>query len=163
MKGITGSLVKHNGLMLAQPSGNGLTIFDLSSLLVSSPLQLERLVSIVKEILYYATRKGSALTVLLDEGDESSLINFRNCLKSQGLYLADFEVVYRSDIENNGYVSGATKLAKKQLKVKKFLNARLFSDRVETIEQFLLLRNTWSDVQFEGYAVSSTGSVTVML
>ena len=163
MKGITGSLVKHNGLMLAQPSGNGLTIFDLSSLLVSSPLLLERLVSIVKEILYYATRKGSALTVLLDEGDESSLLNFKNCLKSQGLYLADFEVVYRSDIENNGYVSGATKLAKKQLKVKKFLNARLFSDRVETIEQFLLLRNTWSDVQFEGYAVSSTGSVTVML
>ena len=163
MKGITGSLVKHNGLMLAQPSGNGLTIFDLSSLLVSSPLLLERLVSIVKEILYYATRKGSALTVLLDEGDESSLINFKNSLKSQGLYLADFEVVYRSDIENNGYVSGATKLAKKQLKVKKFLNARLFSDRVETIEQFLLLRNTWSDVQFEGYAVSSTGSVTVML
>ena len=163
MKGITGSLVKHNGLMLAQPSGNGLTIFDLSSLLVSSPLLLERLVSIVKEILYYATRKGSALTVLLDEGDESSLLNFKNCLKSQGLYLADFEVVYRSDIENNGYVSGATKLAKKQLKVKKFLNARLFSDRVETIEQFLLLSNTWSDVQFEGYAVSSTGSVTVML
>ena len=163
MKGVTGSLVKHNGLMLAQPSGNGLTIFDLSSLLVSSPLLLERLVSIVKEIVYYATRKGSALTVLLDEGDESSLINFKNSLKSQGLYLADFEVVYRSDIENNGYVSGATKLAKKQLKVKKFLNARLFSDRVETIEQFLLLRNTWSDVQFEGYAVSSTGSVTVML
>ena len=163
MKGVTGSLVKHNGLMLAQPSGNGLTIFDLSSLLVSSPLLLERLVSIVKEIVYYATRKGSALTVLLDEGDESSLLNFKNCLKSQGLYLADFEVVYRSDIENNGYVSGATKLAKKQLKVKKFLNARLFSDRVETIEQFLLLRNTWSDVQFEGYAVSSTGSVTVML
>ena len=163
MKGITGSLVKHNGLMLAQPSGNGLTIFDLSSLLVSSPLLLERLVSIVKEILYYATRKGSALTVLLDEGDESSLINFKNCLKRQGLYLADFEVVYRSDIENNGYVSRAIKLAKKQLKVKKFLNARLFSDRVETIEQFLLLRNTWSDVQFEGYAVSSTGSVTVML
>ena len=149
MKGITGSLVKHNGLMLAQPSGNGLTIFDLSSLLVSSPLLLERLVSIVKEILYYATRKGSALTVLLDEGDESSL--------------ADFEVVYRSDIENNGYVSGAIKLAKKQLKVKKFFNARLFSDRVETIEQFLQLGNTWSDVQFEGYAVSSTGSVTVML
>ena len=163
MKGITGSLVKHNGLMLAQPSGNGLTIFDLSSVLVSSPLLLERLVSIVKEIVYYATRKGSALTVLLDEGDESSLLNFKNCLKSQGLYLADFEVVYRSDIENNGYVSGITKLAKKQLKVKKFLNARLFSDRVETIEQFLLLRNTWSDVQFEGYAVSSTGSVTVML
>ena len=163
MKGITGSLVKHNGLMLAQPSGNGLTIFDLSSLLVSSPLLLERLVSIVKEILYYATRKGSALTVLLDEGDESSLINFKNCLKSQGLYLADFEVVYRSDIENNSYVSGAIKLAKKQLKVKNFFNARLFSDRVETIEQFLQLRNTWSDVQFEGYAVSSTGSVTVML
>ena len=163
MKGITGSLVKHNGLMLAQPSGNGLTIFDLSSLLVSSPLLLERLVSIVKEILYYATRKGSALTVLLDEGDESSLINFKNSLKSQGLYLADFEVVYRSDIENNGYVSRAIKLAKKQLKVKKFLNARLFSDRVETIEQFLLLGNTWADVQFEGYAVSSTGSVTVML
>ena len=163
MKGITGSLVKHNGLMLAQPSGNGLTIFDLSSLLVSSPFLLERLVSIVKEILYYATRKGSALTVLLDEGDESSLINFKNCLKSQGLYLANFEVVYRSDIDNNGYISGATKLAKKQLKVKKFLNARLFSDRVETIEQFLLLGNTWSDVQFEGYAVSSTGSVTVML
>ena len=163
MKGVTASLVKHNGLMLAQPSGNGLTIFDLSSLLVSSPLLLERLVSTVKEILYYATRKGSALTVLLDEGDESSLLNFKNCLKSQGLYLADFEVVYRSDIENSGYVSGATKLAKKQLKVKKFLNARLFSDRVETIEQFLLLRNTWSDVQFEGYAVSSTGSVTVML
>jgi len=163
MKGVTASLVKHNGLMLAQPSGNGLTIFDLSSLLVSSPLLLERLVSIVKEIVYYATRKGSALTVLLDEGDESSLLNFKNCLKSQGLYLADFEVVYRSDIENNGYVSGITKLAKKQLKVKKFLNARLFSDRVETIEQFLLLRNTWSDVQFEGYAVSSTGSVTVML
>ena len=163
MKGITGSLVKHNGLMLAQPSGNGLAIFDLSSLLVSSPLLLERLVSIVKEILYYATRKGSALTVLLDEGDESSLLNFKNCLKSQGLYLADFEVVYRSDIENNGYVSRANKLAKKQLKVKKFLNARLFSDRVETIEQFLLLGNTWADVQFEGYAVSSTGSVTVML
>ena len=129
MKGITGSLVKHNGLMLAQPSGNGLTIFDLSSLLVSSPLLLEQLVSIVKEILYYATRKGSALTVLLDEGDESSLINFKNSLKSQGLYLADFEVVYRSDIENNGYVSEATKLAKKKLKVKKFSNARLFSDR----------------------------------
>ena len=163
MKGIIGSLVKHNGLMLAQPSGNGLTIFDLSSLLVSSPLLLERLVSIVKEILYYATRKGSALTVLLDEGDESSLINFKNCLKSQGLYLADFEVVYRSDIENNGYVSEATKLAKKQLKVKKFSNARLFSDRVETIEQFLMLGNTWLDVQLEGYAVSSTGSVTVML
>ena len=163
MKGITGSLVKHNGLMLAQPSGNGLTIFDLSSLLVSSPLLLERLVSIVKEILYYATRKGSTLTVLLDEGDESSLINFKNCLKSQGLYLADFEVVYRSDIENNGYVSEATKLAKKQLKVKKFSNARLFSDRVETIEQFLMLGNTWLDVQFEGYAVSSTGSVTVMI
>ena len=106
MKGITASLVKHNGLMLAQPSGNGLTIFDLSSLLVSSPLLLERLVSIVKEILYYATRKGSALTALLDEGDESSVINFKNSLKSQGLYLADFEVVYRSDIENNGYVSG---------------------------------------------------------
>ena len=163
MKGITGSLVKHNGLMLAQPSGNGLTIFDLSSLLVSSPLLLERLVSIVKEILYYATRKGSALTVLLVQGDESSLINFKNSLKSQGLYLADFEVVYRSDIENNGYVSEATKLAKKQLKVKKFSNARLFSDRVETIEQFLMLGNTWLDVQFEGYAVSSTGSVTVML
>ena len=44
-------------------------------------------------------------------------------MKSQGLYLADFEVVYRSGIENNGYVSEATKLAKKQLKVKKFLNA----------------------------------------
>ena len=84
-------------------------------------------------------------------------------MKSQGLYLADFEVVYRSDIENNGYVSRATKLAKKQLRVKKFLNARLFSDRVETIEQFLQLGNTWSDVRFEGYAVSSTGSVTVML
>ena len=163
MKGVTASLVKHNGLMLAQPSGNGLTIFDLSSLLVSSPLLLERLVSIVKEIVYYATRKGSALTVLLDEGDESSLINFKNCLKSQGLYLADFEVVYRSDIENNSYVSGAIKLAKKQLKVKNFFNARLFSDRVETIEQFLQLGNTWSDVQLEGYAVSSTGSVTVML
>ncbi len=163
MKGVIASLVKHNGLMMAQPSENGLTIFDLSSLLVSSPLLLERLVSIVKEILYSATRKGSALIVLLDEGDESSLINFKNCLKSQGLYLADFEAVYRSDIENNGYVSGATKLAKKQLKVKNFFYARLFSDRVETIEQFLLLGHTWSDVQFEGYAVSGTGSVTVML
>ena len=79
MKGVTGSLVKHNGMMLAQPSGNGLTLFDLKSILFGSPNRLERLVSIAKEILYYATRKGSSLTVFLYPGDELSLAYFNNC------------------------------------------------------------------------------------
>lgn len=163
MKGVTGSLVKHNGMMLAQPSGNGLTLFDLNSILFGSPHRLERLVSIVKEILYYATRKGSSLTVFLDPGDELSLANLNNCLKNQGLYLGKFEVEYRSDVENNRSISPVTILAKKQLELKKYVTVRLFSDHIETIEQFLLLQSTWSGVQFEGYAVSTTGSVTIML
>lgn len=163
MKGVTGSLVKHNGMMLAQPSGNGLTLFDLNSILFGSPHRLERLVSIAKEILYYATRKGSSLTVFLDPGDELSLVNLNNCLKNQGLYLGKFEVEYRSDVENNRSISSVTILAKKQLDLKKYVTVRLFSDHIETIEQFLLLQSTWSGVQFEGYAVSTTGSVTIML
>ena len=163
MKGVTGSLVKHNGMMLAQPSGNGLTLFDLNSILFGSPHRLERLVSIVKEILYYATRKGSSLTVFLDPGDELSLANLNNCLKNQGLYLGKFEVEYRSDVENNRSISPVTILAKKQLELKKYVTVRLFSDHIETIEQFLLLQSSWSGVQFEGYAVSTTGSVTIML
>ncbi|MFL2526523.1 MAG: hypothetical protein ACJ0Q3_03445 [Candidatus Azotimanducaceae bacterium] len=163
MKGVTGSLVKHNGMMLAQPSGNGLTLFDLNSILFGSPHRLERLVSIAKEILYYATRKGSSLTVFLDPGDELSLVNLNNCLKNQGLYLGKFEVEYRSDVENNRSISSVTILAKKQLELKKYVTVRLFSDHIETIEQFLLLQSTWSGVQFEGYAVSTTGSVTIML
>lgn len=163
MKGVTGSLVKHNGMMLAQPSGNGLTLFDLNSILFGSPHRLERLVSIAKEILYYATRKGSSLTVFLDPGDELSLANLNNCLKNQGLYLGKFEVEYRSDVENNRSISPVTILAKKQLELKKYVTVRLFSDHIETIEQFLLLQSTWSGVQFEGYAVSTTGSVTIML
>ena len=163
MKGVTGSLVKHNGMMLAQPSGNGLTLFDLNSILFGSPHRLERLVSIVKEILYYATRKGSSLTVFLDPGDELSLANLNNCLKNQGLFLGKFEVEYRSDLENNRSISPVTILAKKQLELKKYVTVRLFSDHIETIEQFLLLQSTWSGVQFEGYAVSTTGSVTIML
>lgn len=163
MKGVTGSLVKHNGMMLAQPSGNGLTLFDLNSILFGSPHRLERLVSIAKEILYYATRKGSSLTVFLDPGDELSLANLNNCLKNQGLYLGKFEVEYRSDVENNRRISPVTILAKKQLELKKYVTVRLFSDHIETIEQFLLLQSTWSGVQFEGYAVSTTGSVTIML
>ena len=163
MKGVTGSLVKHNGMMLAQPSGNGLTLFDLNSILFGSPHRLERLVSIVKEILYYATRKGSSLTVFLDPGDELSLANLNNCLKNRGLYLGKFEVEYRSDVENNRSISPVTILAKKQLELKKYVTVRLFSDHIETIEQFLLLQSTWSGVQFEGYAVSTTGSVTIML
>lgn len=163
MKGVTGSLVKHNGMMLAQPSGNGLTLFDLNSILFGSPHRLERLVSIVKEILYYATRKGSSLTVFLDPGDELSLANLNNCLKNQGLFLGKFEVEYRSDVENNRSISPVTILAKKQLELKKYVTVRLFSDHIETIEQFLLLQSTWSGVQFEGYAVSTTGSVTIML
>lgn len=163
MKGVTGSLVKHNGMMLAEPSGNGLTLFDLNSILFGSPHRLERLVSIAKEILYYATRKGSSLTVFLDPGDELSLANLNNCLKNQGLYLGKFEVEYRSDVENNRRISPVTILAKKQLELKKYVTVRLFSDHIETIEQFLLLQSTWSGVQFEGYAVSTTGSVTIML
>lgn len=163
MKGVTGSLVKHNGMMLAQPSGNGLTLFDLNSILFGSPHRLERLVSIAKEILYYATRKGSSLTVFLDPGDELSLANLNNCLKNQGLYLGKFEVEYRSNVENNRSISPVTILAKKQLELKKYVTVRLFSDHIETIEQFLLLQSTWSGVQFEGYAVSTTGSVTIML
>lgn len=163
MKGVTGSLVKHNGMMLAQPSGNGLTLFDLNSILFGSPHRLERLVSIAKEILYYATRKGSSLTVFLDPGDELSLANLNNCLKNQGLYLGKFEVEYRSDVENNRRISPVTILAKKQLELKKYVTVRLFSDHIETIEQFLLLQSSWSGVQFEGYAVSTTGSVTIML
>ena len=163
MKGVTGSLVKHNGMMLAQPSGNGLTLFDLNSILFGSPHRLERLVSIAKEILYYATRKGSSLTVFLDPGDELSLANLNNCLKNQGLYLGKFEVEYRSDVENNRSISPVTILVKKQLDLKKYVTVRLFSDHIETIEQFLLLQSTWSGVQFEGYAVSTTGSVTIML
>ena len=163
MKGVTGSLVKHNGMMLAQPSGNGLTLFDLNSILFGSPHRLERLVSIAKEILYYATRKGSSLTVFLDPGDELSLANLNNCLKNQGLYLGKFEIEYRSDVENNRGISPVTILAKKQLELKKYVTVRLFSDHIETIEQFLLLQSTWSGVQFEGYAVSTTGSVTIML
>lgn len=163
MKGVTGSLVKHNGMMLAQPSGNGLTLFDLNSILFGSPHRLERLVSIAKEILYYATRKGSSLTVFLDPGDELSLANLNNCLKNQGLFLGKFEVEYRSDVENNRRISPVTILAKKQLELKKYVTVRLFSDHIETIEQFLLLQSAWSGVQFEGYAVSTTGSVTIML
>ena len=163
MKGVTGSLVKHNGMMLAQPSGNGLTLFDLNSILFGSPHRLERLVSIAKEILYYATRKGSSLTVFLDPGDELSLANLNNCLKNQGLYLGKFEVEYRSDLESNRGISPVTILTKKQLELKKYVTVRLFSDHIETIEQFLLLQSTWSGVQFEGYAVSTTGSVTIML
>ena len=163
MKGVTGSLVKHNGMMLAQPSGNGLTLFDLNSILFGSPHRLERLVSIVKEILYYATRKGSSLTVFLDPGDELSLANLNNCLKNQGLYLGKFEVEYRSNVENNRSISPVTILAKKQLELKKYVTVRLFSDHIETIEQFLLLQSAWSGVQFEGYAISTTGSVTIML
>ena len=163
MKGVTGSLVKHNGMMLAQTSGNGLTLFDLNSILFGSPHRLERLVIIAKEILYYATRKGSSLTVFLDPGDELSLANLNNCLKNQGLYLGKFEVEYRSDVENNRSISPVTILAKKQLELKKYVTVRLFSDHIETIEQFLLLQSTWSGVQFEGYAVSTTGSVTIML
>ena len=163
MKGVTGSLVKHNGMMLAQPSGNGLTLFDLNSILFASSHRLERLVSIVKEILYYATRKGSSLTVFLDPGDELSLANLNNCLKNQGLFLGKFEVEYRSDVENKPGISPVTTLAKKQLELKKYVTVRLFSDHIETIEQFLLLQSSWSGVQFEGYAVSTTGSVTIML
>ena len=120
-------------------------------------------VSIAKEILYYATRKGSSLTVFLDPGDELSLANLNNCLKNQGLYLGKFEVEYRSDVENNRSISSVTILAKKQLDLKKYVTVRLFSDHIETIEQFLLLQSTSSGVQFEGYAVSTTGSVTIML
>ena len=209
IKTTSGALVKHNGLMLAQPTGNALTIFDLHSQLYQATEQIGvfvedkmlasltlpdlddyqlqegayysfgrcsslkefcetlipvgSLVNSAKDILYYATRRGSKIILMVDKEDNEFSSILRRCCTLQGVYLTDIEIKCRSGSSGINSCHHFDRMLGRYLGNMDYQSARLFSDKKEYLQTFLSMRTKFSGILFEGYWVDSNGSLRVMI
>ena len=209
IKTTSGALVKHNGLMLAQPNGNALTIFDLHSRLYQATEQIGvfvedkmlasltlpelddyqlkegayyslggcsslkefcetlvpvgSLVNSVKDILYYATRRGSKVILMVDREDDGFSSSLTQCCRHQGIYLTDIEIECRSGSAGIDSCLQFDRMLGRYLGNRDYQSVRLFSDKKEHLQDFLNTQAKYNEILFEGYWVGSGGSLSVMI
>ena len=209
IKTTVGPLVKHNGLMLAKPAGNALTIFDLSAghyrtkekirvlkneeILKSISLNdlrehklagderydfgncetlkefceqsipVGRLVGLVKEILYHATRKGSKVVVVVEENRDDYLSVLSGCCQDQGIYLTDVAVLHRGQLYPGCPYDKVALMVTSYLGGMDYHSVRLFSDNQDHLDDFLSLRARFGELVFEGYWVGRNGDTRLKM
>ncbi len=122
-----------------------------------------RLVGAVKEILFYATRKGSKVILMVGKGEDGFSSVLARCCKYQGVYLSNVELENRAG--DNGVDSSSQfyRMVGRSLQNMDYQSVRLFSDNKDNLKAFLNLRSRFDELLFEGYWVGASGFPRVMM
>lgn len=126
-------------------------------------IPVARLINAAKEILYYATRKGSKVVLVVDREDDGFSNVLSRCCKYKGIYLPDLVLECRSGIRGVGSCDQFDRLLEGYLNNSDYQSVRLFSDNSENLKAFLDLRSAYDEILFEGYSAGVAGSLRVMM
>jgi len=122
-----------------------------------------RMINAAKEILYYATRKGSKVVLMVDREDDGFSNVLSQCCKYKGIYLSDLELECRTGSRGVGSCDKFRRLLVGYLRNSDYQSVRLFSDNRKNLKAFLDLRSDFCEILFEGYSVGAAGSLSVMM